>query len=136
MNDVLPMQVGKRECKFSNDGACLFVRERQLAKPAVKRFAGDALHHDIGLPREIAGAEAARYRLLGLLTVGATRRALIADGNRRFEIAEGASLGSSTVARIEQDRVVLSSPSGQVEMRLHRPEPDRAEATGPEKRAR
>ena len=65
-------------------------------------------------------ADAGRYRLLGLLAAGKTRRALIADGNRRIEVGEGATLGASTVARIEHDRVVLSSPSGQSEMRLRR----------------
>jgi hypothetical protein len=61
MNDVLPMQVGQRERDFSGDGACLFVSQRQLAKPAVQRFARDTLHHHIGLPREIAGAETAGH---------------------------------------------------------------------------
>jgi hypothetical protein len=63
---------------------------------------------------------AERYRLLGLLTAGQARRALLAEGTRRFEVAEGAALDSWTVTRIEQDRVVLSSPSGETELRLHR----------------
>ena len=63
---------------------------------------------------------AERYRLLGLLTAGQARRALLAEGTRRFEVAEGAALDGWTVARIEQDRVVLSSPGGETELRLHR----------------
>jgi hypothetical protein len=63
---------------------------------------------------------AERYRLLGLLTAGQARRALLAEGARRFEVAEGAALDGWTVTRIEQDRVVLSSPGGETELRLHR----------------
>ena len=63
---------------------------------------------------------AERYRLLGLLTAGQARRALLAEGSRRFEVAEGAALDGWTVTRIEQDRVVLSSPGGETELRLHR----------------
>ena len=63
---------------------------------------------------------AERYRLLGLLTAGQARRALLAEGTRRFEVAEGAALDGWTVVRIEQDRVVLSSPGGETELRLHR----------------
>lgn len=54
-----------------------------------------------------------RYRLLGLVSTGDTRRALLAEGKRRFAIGEGAALEGWTVARIEHDRVVLSSPAGQ-----------------------
>jgi hypothetical protein len=45
---------------------------------------------------------------------------LIADGERRFEIAEGATLEGWTVARIEQDRVLLSSSSGRAVLTLRR----------------
>jgi hypothetical protein len=76
---------------------------------------------------------AARYRLLGVLTAGPTRRALLAEGKRRFEIAEGAALDGWTVARIEQDRVVLSSPGGETELRLHRAGPNRTEPPAPGK---
>jgi hypothetical protein len=72
-------------------------------------------------PAPIPGIGVAeRYRLLGLVTAGQTRRALLAEGTRRFEIAEGATLDGWIVARIEQDRVVLSSPSGGAELRLQR----------------
>jgi hypothetical protein len=63
---------------------------------------------------------AGRYRLLGLVSAGDARHALIADGERRFEIAEGATLEGWTVARIEQDRVLLSSSSGRAVLTLRR----------------
>ena len=54
-----------------------------------------------------------RYRLLGLMNTGDSRRALLAEGKRRFVIAERATLEGWSVARIEHDRVVLSSPAGE-----------------------
>jgi hypothetical protein len=54
-----------------------------------------------------------RYRLLGLMDTGDSRRALLAEGKRRFVIAERATLEGWTVARIEHDRIVLSSPAGE-----------------------
>ena len=45
---------------------------------------------------------AERYRLIGLVAAGATRRALLAEGKRRFEIAEGSALDGWTIARIER----------------------------------
>ena len=54
-----------------------------------------------------------RYRLLGLMNTGDSRRALLAEGKRRFVIAERGTLEGWTVARIEHDRVVLSSPAGE-----------------------
>ena len=54
-----------------------------------------------------------RYRLLGLMNTGDSRRALLAEGKRRFVIAERGILEGWTVARIEHDRVVLSSPAGE-----------------------
>ncbi len=68
----------------------------------------------------VAAGGAARYRLLGLISVGTTRRALIADGTRRFEIGEGSALDGWTIARIEQDRVVLSSAEGETVLALER----------------
>jgi hypothetical protein len=59
-----------------------------------------------------------RYRLLGLVSTGDTRRALLTDGKRRFAIGEGAALEGWTVARIEHDRVVLSSPLGEAVLTL------------------
>jgi hypothetical protein len=76
---------------------------------------------------------AERYRLLGLVSAGDARRALLAEGTRRFEIAEGAALDGWTVARIEQDRVVLSSPSGETELRLYRAVPNGVNPSAPEK---
>ena len=62
-----------------------------------------------------------RYQLLGVVDQGGARRALVADGGRAVEIAEGVALDGWTVTRIEQDRVLLSSPSGQTILRLRRP---------------
>jgi hypothetical protein len=59
-----------------------------------------------------------RYRLLGLMNTGDSRRALLAEGKRRFAIAEGGSLEGWRVARIEHDRVVLSSAAGEVVLSL------------------
>ena len=59
-----------------------------------------------------------RYRLLGLLNTGDTRRALLAEGKRRFAIAEGAMLEGWRIARIEHDRIVLSSPAGEAVLHL------------------
>ena len=53
------------------------------------------------------------YRLLGLVTAGPTRRAWLAEGTRNFEIGEGDMLEGWTVQRIEQNRLVLSSPAGE-----------------------
>jgi len=63
---------------------------------------------------------AGRYQLLGVVSAGGARHALVADGPRRFEIAEGAALDGWTVARIEQDRVLLSSPTGRTVLTLRR----------------
>lgn len=59
-----------------------------------------------------------RYRLLGLLNTGDTRRALLAEGKRRFAVPEGAMLEGWRVARIEHDRIVLSSPAGEAVLQL------------------
>jgi hypothetical protein len=96
------------------------VSERPLFSPS-RRPPPDAQ------PPVSDGGGIGRYRLLGLVTAGETRRALVAEGNRRFEIAEGAVLGGWHVGRIEQDRVVLSSPTGEVELRLRRAEPPESE---------
>jgi len=78
---------------------------------------------------------AARYRLLGLLSIGETRRALIAEGDRRVEIAEGATLDGWKVLRIEQDRVLLASPNGRTELKLQRSAPE-TKPGGPQPQAR
>jgi general secretion pathway protein N len=59
-----------------------------------------------------------RYRLLGLMSAGRDRKALIADGARRFELKEGDALDGWTVTHVEQDRLVLSSPAGQAVLKL------------------
>lgn len=59
-----------------------------------------------------------RYRLLGVLTTGESRRALLAEGKRRFAILEGAMLEGWRIARIEHDRIVLSSSAGEAVLQL------------------
>jgi hypothetical protein len=59
-----------------------------------------------------------RYRLLGLVNTGDTRRALLAEGKRRFAIGEGAVLEGWRVTRIEHDRIVFSSPAGEAVLTL------------------
>jgi hypothetical protein len=86
------------------------IGERPLFSPTRRPSA-------IARTRPAAGA-ATRYRLLGLITVGAVRRALVADGSRRVEIGEGGTLDSWSVARIGQDQVVLSSAEGEIVLTL------------------
>ena len=59
-----------------------------------------------------------RYRLLGIIDAGTSRRALLAEGKRRFTIAEGAVLEGWTVAHIEHERIVLSSPGSEAVLLL------------------
>jgi general secretion pathway protein N len=59
-----------------------------------------------------------RYRLLGLINTGSSRRALLAEGKRRFAIAEGEALEGWQVARIEHDRIVLSGSAGEAVLML------------------
>ncbi|HEX3954191.1 MAG TPA: hypothetical protein VHW90_11495 [Stellaceae bacterium] len=72
----------------------------------------------------LAGAVAARYRLIGVIAIGGDRRALLADGPRRIEISEGGALDSWKVARIEDDRVVFSTPTGETSLILQRAAPE------------
>lgn len=90
------------------------VFERPLFSPSRRRSA-------TGRPAMPEAGLAPRYRLLGVVNQGGARRALIADGGRAVEITEGAALDGWAVARIEQDRVLLSSPSGQAVLKLSRP---------------
>lgn len=101
------------------------VFERPLFTPS-RRPPADAKAPAVGI------GVAERYRLLGLMTAGQARRALLAEGARRFEIAEGAALDGWVVARIEQDRVVLSSPSGEAELRLQRASSNRPDPGAPD----
>jgi hypothetical protein len=67
-----------------------------------------------------------RYRLVGIVSSGGKRKAFIADGSRRSEIAEGDNLDGWTVKEVAQDRVLLISPAGAAALRLSRttvPEP-------------
>ena len=59
-----------------------------------------------------------RYRLLGILTTGESRRALLAEGKRRFALSEGTMLEGWRIAHIEHDRIVLSSPAGEAVLQL------------------
>lgn len=88
------------------------IAERPLFSPS-RRPAANALG--------VSDSAATRYRLLGLITAGGSRHALIADGSRRLEIGEGSALDNWTVLHIEPDRVVLSSPQGEASLRMERP---------------
>ena len=80
--------------------------ERPLFSPSRRPVASERL--DLG-----NSGLAARYRLLGIMIDGGRQTALIGEGTRRFELGVGESLAGWTVARIEQDRVVLNSASGE-----------------------
>jgi hypothetical protein len=69
-----------------------------------------------------------RYRLIGIVGAGAKRNAFIADGARRTQIAEGDTLDGWTVKKIDQDRVLLTSPAGDAALRLSRAPPEPAKA--------
>lgn len=75
----------------------------------------------------------ARYRLLGLVVSETVRRAWLADGARSFEIGEGEKLDGWTVAHIEQDRLVLTSPAGHAVLALRRPAEESAGKEPPAK---
>jgi general secretion pathway protein N len=59
-----------------------------------------------------------RYRLLGMVATGLHKKAFVADGTRKVEIAEGDRLDSWTVTEIGADRVRLTSPTGEMTLRL------------------
>jgi hypothetical protein len=71
-------------------------------------------------PDGTLAAAGLRYRLIGIVAAGKDRHALLADpsGPRRIEIGEGAALDGWTVEQIEQDRVILSGPSGAAALTL------------------
>jgi hypothetical protein len=89
------------------------VVERPLFTPSRRPLAAESV--DLG-----SGGLDARYRLLGVTIAGDRGRALLAEGGRRFEIGVGDSLAGWTVARIEQSRVVLESPTGEAALTLKR----------------
>ena len=67
-----------------------------------------------------AGIEA-RYRVVGLIITGSSRRALLIAGERKIEVGEGDTLDGWKVVRIEPDRMLLSSPAGEAILTLRRP---------------
>jgi len=70
---------------------------------------------------------ASRYRLQGLVIAGAARHAIIAPiaGGPALELGEGDALEGWTVKRIEHDRVVLSSATGEATLALERAAPSK-----------
>ncbi|MBV9863378.1 MAG: hypothetical protein JO267_14665 [Alphaproteobacteria bacterium] len=77
-----------------------------------------------------AAALAGRYRLLGLVTTRDGRRALMADGSRTVELGEGDAVEGWSIKRIEQDRLVLSSPAGEAVLTLRQAAAASASAAG------
>jgi len=63
---------------------------------------------------------AGHYRLVGVVSDGAARRALIADSGsgRSAELRAGQSVGLWRVKSIGVDRVVLASPAGEMTLTL------------------
>ena len=99
------------------------------ALPPLIRFSGIAERPLFSPSRRAAPGEKAspagpgieqRYHLLGLVSTGDARRALLAEGKRRLVISEGGALEGWTVKRIEHDRVLLSSPAGEAVLLLQR----------------
>ena len=66
----------------------------------------------------VAGALDTRYRLLGVLLAGREQRALLLEGTHRLELGVGERLEGYTVMRIEQNRVMLTSPAGDAALAL------------------
>jgi len=87
--------------------------ERPLFSPSRRPAAADR-------PAPAGTSIEIRYRLQGLVTAGHERRALLkeAAGQHRLEVGEGDMVEGWTVKRIEQDRLVLSSPSGEATLTL------------------
>ncbi len=59
-----------------------------------------------------------RYRLLGVVASGNRKRAFVADGSRRLDIAEGDAVDGWTVKKIGADNVVLTSSTGDTVLKL------------------
>jgi hypothetical protein len=72
-----------------------------------------------------------RYRLVGIFASGSKKKAYVAEGSRRIELAEGDTLDGWKVKQIGQDRVLLSSPDGEAGAlkltRITAPEPSKAQ---------
>jgi type II secretory pathway component PulC len=56
--------------------------------------------------------------LVGIIAAGPKKKALVAEGARRVEIAEGDTLDGWTVTAIGKDRVTLTSPTGEAALKL------------------
>lgn len=69
-------------------------------------------------PAAASGFAAGRYRLIGVVNEGSEQRALLLDGAHRIELGVGGRLGGFAVSRIDHDRVVLISPTGQAVLTL------------------
>ena len=71
-------------------------------------------------PAVAAGAPSAegRYRLLGVVASGPRKKAFIADGSRRLDLAEGEAIDGWTVKKIGTDSIVLTSPTGDTVLKL------------------
>lgn len=69
-----------------------------------------------------------RYRLLGVVSTGPSRKAFVAEGARRIEIGEGDTLDGWAVKEIGADRVVLTSASGEAVLKLSRAPAEPAKA--------
>jgi hypothetical protein len=59
-----------------------------------------------------------RYRLLGVVATGPRRKAFLADGSRHLDLAEGEAIDGWTVKKIGTDNVVLTSPTGDIVLKL------------------
>jgi len=95
--------------------------ERPLFTPSRRASAAD---------KQALLAGFGRYRLLGLVAVGPQRRALMAEGPRVVELKEGDTLEGWMIQRIEQDRLVLSSASGEAVLTLRQAAAAPAEKPG------
>jgi hypothetical protein len=99
MDDMLPMQIGKRRRSLAGDAHRLFKWERQIGEPAVQRLSGDPLDHDVRLAREVAGAETDRHmrfrqpRQDHLLHLEAN------DGGRNVALGYGGDFSSAAAPR-------------------------------------
>jgi hypothetical protein len=92
------------------------ISERPLFSPSRRAPAAEA--------RGTSALEG-RYRLLGLVITGNTRRALIGEvaGGRRFDVGEGEAIDGWSVKRIARDAVVFDSPAGEATLTLQNAAP-------------
>jgi len=64
------------------------------------------------------GSTEGRYRLLGVVATGPTKKAFVVDGTRHIEVTEGSMLDSWSIKQIGPDRVLLTSPTGDAVLKL------------------